>query len=92
MWVGALAYRNSFLRAPAQNIHIYIIIYIANSPPAASYGARRGHTPLAEPKSLPPDAFSNENAVAALVQASPYTHATATPVNVVPARLQPTQQ
>ena len=35
---------------------------------------------------------STENAVAALVQASPYTHATATPVNVVPARLQPTQQ
>ena len=39
----------------------------ANSPPAASYGARRGHTPLAEPKSLPPDASSTENAIAALV-------------------------
>ena len=64
----------------------------ADSPLAASDGARHGHTPLAEPKSLPPDAFSNENPVAALVQGSPYTHATATPVNVVPARLQPTQQ
>ena len=66
--------------------------HTANSPPAASYGARAGRTPLAEPKSLPPDAFSNENPVATLVQASPYTHATDTPVNVVPARLQPTQQ
>ena len=64
----------------------------ANSPLAASYGARAGRTPLAELKSLPPDAFSNENPVAALVGASPYTHKTATPVNVVPARLQPTQQ
>eukprot|EP01043_Picozoa_sp_COSAG02_P027943 COSAG02_NODE_1670_length_11394_cov_4.791855_14_plen_74_part_00 len=73
MWVGALAYRNSFLRAPAQNIHIYIIIYIANSPPAASYGARAGWTPLAEPKSLPPGTSNTENAVATLVQASPYT-------------------
>ena len=66
--------------------------HTANSPPAASYGARAGRTPLAEPKSLPPDAFSNKNAVTTLVQASPYTHATATPINIVPARLQPTQQ
>jgi len=64
----------------------------ANSPLAASYGARAGRTPLAEPKSLPPDASSTENPVATHVQASPYTHATAAPVNVVPARLQPTQQ
>ena len=64
----------------------------ANSPLADSYGARAGRTPLAEPKSLPPDASSTENPVAALVQASPYTHTTAAPVNVVPARLQPTQQ
>ena len=64
----------------------------ANSPPAASYGARRGHTPLAEPKSLPPDASNTENHVAALVEAIPYTHATAVPVNAATACLQPTQQ
>ena len=64
----------------------------ANSPPAASYGARRGHTPLAEPKSLPPDASNTENHVAALVEAIPHTHATAVPVNAATACLQPTQQ
>ena len=64
----------------------------ANSPPAASYGARHGHTPLAEPKSLPPDASNTENHVAALVEAIPYTHATAVPVNAATACLQPTQQ
>ena len=66
--------------------------HTANSPPAASYGARAGRTPLTEPKSLLPDASSTENAVAALVGAIPYTHATAAPVSAATARLQPTQQ
>ena len=66
--------------------------HTANSPLAASYGARHGHTPLAEPKSLPPNTCDTENHVATLVQASPYTHVTAAPVNAATACLQPTQQ
>ena len=64
----------------------------ANSPPAASYGARRGHTPLAEPKSLPPNTCDTENAVATLVGAIPYICKTVAPISAATARLQPTQQ
>jgi hypothetical protein len=66
--------------------------HTANSPPAASYGARHGHTPLAEPKSLPPNTCDTENAVATLVGAIPYIYKTVAPISAATARLQPTQQ
>ena len=61
---------------------------------AASSILRRARRPdTARRTEVPaPDASSTENAVAALVQASPYTYASAAPVDVVPARLQPTQR
>ena len=64
---------------------------IANSPAAASYGARAGRTPLAKPKSLPPNTCDTENPVATLVEAIAYMCTTAAPVSAATARLQSTQ-
>ena len=78
--------------AHLQPAHRHRQRHTANSPPAASYGARAGRTPLAEPKSLPPNTCDTENAVATLVGAIPYIHETVAPISAATARLQPTQQ
>ena len=79
-----------FSRLPAAGRHTRRST--ANSPPAATPGARAGRTPLAEPKSLPPNTCDTENHAATLVEAIPFMFTTAAPISAATARLQSTQQ